>query len=52
VIFIVAAILTPPDVISQLCLGIPMVILFEAGLVASKFLERDRAKPTKSTREA
>lgn len=50
IIFIAAAILTPPDVISQLFLGIPMVILFEAGLVASKFLERDRATATKSSR--
>jgi len=30
-IFIFAAILTPPDVISQLLLGIPMVALYEVG---------------------
>ncbi len=33
--FIVGMLLTPPDVISQLMLAIPMWILFEIGLVAS-----------------
>jgi len=42
-IFILAAVLTPPDVVSQMCLGIPMVILFEAGLFASKLLDRKTA---------
>ncbi|MBQ9326686.1 MAG: twin-arginine translocase subunit TatC [Clostridia bacterium] len=31
-VFVLAAILTPPDVVSQLALGIPMLILFEVGL--------------------
>ena len=31
-IFVFAAILTPPDVVSQLALGIPMLLLFEIGL--------------------
>lgn len=33
--FIIAAIVTPPDVVSQLALAIPMVILYEVGLWAA-----------------
>ncbi len=35
--FIVAAIVTPPDVISQLALAVPMCILYELGIVAAQF---------------
>lgn len=38
--FVVAAILTPPDVISQLLLAIPMCLLYEVGIFASKLLAR------------
>ena len=31
-IFTIAAILTPPDVISQIALGLPMMLLYEAGV--------------------
>jgi len=41
-IFVAAAILTPPDVVSQMLLGIPMVLLFEGGLLAARFLLRHR----------
>jgi len=34
--FIIGAILTPPDVISQFCLAIPLWFLYELGLFASK----------------
>lgn len=37
---ILAAVLTPPDVISQLMLAIPMYILFELGMFAAKAAER------------
>ncbi|MCA9251963.1 MAG: twin-arginine translocase subunit TatC [Phycisphaerae bacterium] len=46
VTFIVAAILTPPDVISQLLLAIPMMILFEGALIVSKFI--NKPKPVNS----
>ncbi|MBU6339140.1 MAG: twin-arginine translocase subunit TatC [Rickettsiales bacterium] len=36
VIFIIAAILTPPDVLSQLSLAIPMIFLFEIAILVSK----------------
>ncbi|HCS13752.1 MAG TPA: twin-arginine translocase subunit TatC, partial [Zetaproteobacteria bacterium] len=34
--FIIAAILTPPDVISQILLAVPMLALFEIGLLLAK----------------
>lgn len=35
-ITIIAAVLTPPDVISQILLGVPMVLLFELGLLIAR----------------
>ncbi len=35
-IFVVAAILTPPDVVSQVALGVPLYILYEAGIQVSR----------------
>ncbi len=37
IILILSAFLTPPDVISQFVLGIPTYLLFETGLLVSKF---------------
>ncbi len=42
-IFVATAMLTPPDVISQVLLAIPMIFLFEGGLVAARLIERRRA---------
>ena len=39
-IFVVAAEITPPDVISQVLLAIPMVVLYEAGILAAAALAR------------
>ena len=39
-----AAVITPPDVISQLSLAIPLVILFEGTLILMRFVERADAK--------
>ena len=42
--FIIAAVLTPPDVVSQLALAIPMVILYEVGIVAAQvFIKHTQA---------
>ncbi len=41
--FVVAAIVTPPDVISQLLLAIPMCVLYEVGLFAARFVVKPRA---------
>ena len=37
-IFAVAAVATPPDVVSQLMLAIPMCLLYEAGIIAARLL--------------
>ena len=39
-VFIVAAVITPPDVVSQLMLAIPMCLLYELGIVAGALLRR------------
>ncbi|MFZ9396141.1 MAG: twin-arginine translocase subunit TatC [Erythrobacter sp.] len=39
-IFIVAAIATPPDAISQLLLAVPLILLFEGSLLLMRFQER------------
>ena len=36
--FIVAAVVTPPDVVSQLALAIPMCILYELGIIFARFV--------------
>ena len=43
--FVVAAVITPPDVVSQLMLAIPMCVLYELGLVAARLLARRDAEP-------
>jgi sec-independent protein translocase protein TatC len=43
--FIVAAVVTPPDVISQLALAVPMCILYEIGIVAAKLFIRHTKAP-------
>ncbi len=40
--FIIGMLLTPPDVISQVLLAFPVWILFEAGLIASRIIFKDR----------
>lgn len=45
--FVVAAIITPPDVISQLMLAIPMALLYEVGILATRMLlARQPAQPS------
>lgn len=38
--FVIAAVLTPPDVVSQLLLAIPMLILYEIGIIAARLMVR------------
>lgn len=41
-IFVVAAILTPPDAISQCIMAIPMYLLYEGGLVMARVMQKMR----------
>jgi sec-independent protein translocase protein TatC len=42
VVFAVAAVLTPPDVISQVALALPTVLLYEASIFLVKMIEKKR----------
>lgn len=37
--FVVAAVVTPPDVVSQLALAIPMCLLYELGIILARFFK-------------
>ena len=39
--FVVGMVLTPPDIISQTMLAIPMLLLFEGGLIAARFYSKN-----------
>lgn len=39
-VFILAAVITPPDAVSQLMLAVPMCLLYELGIVAGQLLHR------------
>ena len=43
--FIIAAIVTPPDVTSQLLLAVPMCILFELGLLIAPWFKKATTAP-------
>jgi sec-independent protein translocase protein TatC len=43
-VFVVAAIITPPDIISQVTLAIPILALYEISIVAVRMVERRRAE--------
>ena len=51
VAFIIAAIVTPPDVISQLALAIPMCILYEVGIWAARLFIKHTQAPGASTED-
>ena len=45
VAFIIAAVVTPPDVISQLSLAIPMCLLYEVGIWAAQLFNKHTVAP-------
>lgn len=42
--FVLGAIFTPPDVVSQIMLAVPLWLLYEAGIVAARLMERSRPR--------
>jgi len=50
-VFIIAAILTPPDVFSQLALAIPALLLYEASIFSVRMIEKKR-EDERAAREA
>ncbi|HEX6267703.1 MAG TPA: twin-arginine translocase subunit TatC, partial [Burkholderiales bacterium] len=43
-VFVVAAIITPPDIISQVGLALPIILLYEISIFAVRIVERRRAE--------
>jgi sec-independent protein translocase protein TatC len=43
-VFVIAAVLTPPDVISQFALAVPTLLLYEASILSVRMVERKRAE--------
>ena len=50
--FIVSAVVTPPDVVSQLALAIPMCLLYEIGILAAVLFIKHTKAPDDETRAA
>ncbi len=46
--FVAAAVVTPPDVLSQVMLALPMCALYEAGIIFSRFIARPKTVPQDS----
>lgn len=44
--FVVAAVVTPPDVVSQLMLAVPLCILYEVGIFVAQFIEKKKPPET------
>ncbi len=47
--FVIAAVVTPPDVVSQLMLAVPMCLLYELGIFLSRFVTRTRVDEVASS---
>jgi sec-independent protein translocase protein TatC len=52
VAFVVAAVLTPPDIVSMLSLAIPMVVLYEVGILAAGLFIKHTQAPDEKTGDA
>jgi sec-independent protein translocase protein TatC len=51
-VFIAGMLLTPPDVVSQTLLALPMWLLFEAGILFSRFFQRGRGTASDGAADA
>ena len=51
VVFVVAAVLTPPDIISQFALAVPTLLLYELSILSVRMVEKKRAE-AEAAREA
>ncbi|MGQ4272643.1 twin-arginine translocase subunit TatC [Terrihabitans sp. B22-R8] len=49
IVFAVAAVLTPPDVISQIALAVPTLLLYEASILVVQMVEKKRNAESAST---
>ena len=51
-VFVVAAVLTPPDPVSQISLAIPIILLYEISIYMAKLVERKRARDEAAEEDA
>lgn len=49
IVFVIAAILTPPDVMSQTAMAVPMYLLYEGGLLFASILHKEKQKQADAT---
>ncbi len=50
--FVISAVVTPPDVFSQLILAVPLIVLYEAGIIAARvFIGKDKPAAEESPDE-
>ena len=49
--FVVAAVLTPPDVVSQLALAAPLIAFYELSILIGRWIERKREEEDKKAEE-
>jgi sec-independent protein translocase protein TatC len=52
VAFVIAAVLTPPDVLSQMSLALPLLLLYEASVLAVRWVERKANSTTAAAKPA
>ena len=50
--FVVAAVLTPPDVVSQLALAAPLIAFYEISILIGRWIEKRRDEEDKKAEEA
>ena len=50
--FVIAAVLTPPDVLSQLSLAIPLMLLYEASIYSVQLVEKQGGRPPRGRGQA
>ena len=50
--FVVAAVLTPPDVVSQFMLAVPLILLYELGIFMAGFIKAHSRAPDEDAGEA
>ena len=50
--FVAAAILTPPDVISQVLLAVPVILLYELSILGARLMQKKRDKAENEAEDA
>lgn len=50
-IFVLAALITPPDIVSQVMVALPMIALFQLGIILSRLCEKSKKRAAAEDRE-